>query len=371
MSTKPSPDVLVIGGGIVGCSAAYFLSKLGARVTLVERDGVAAHASGLSAGGLNPLAGDHIPGPLAELAMWSYRMHLSLWEELAERSDVAFEPRLVPWLRVALSEGDLPVLDRAQAAFEAADGFTARLLTGAEVLEMEPRITPDAIGGVYLYGNAAVDSRALTLALMTAAEGMGATFMRAEVRAIQTGEAGSVTATVTGRTLSGGSAVIAAGPWSTGVIGSKAPLPVRPLKGQILRLDPAGPAYRYDIAYPGGEAHPKPDGLVWVGATVEDIGFDARTTDAARSSLMADAVRAIPALAGSRLAEQTACHRPVTADGLPAIGRVPGHENVYAATGAGKKGILLGPAMGKAVADMAVTGQTDVPVDGFGLDRFA
>ena len=151
----------------------------------------------------------------------------------------------------------------------------------------------------------------------------------------------------------------------------RAASPIRPLKGEILRLDPPGPTYRYDIGYPGGEAHPKPDGLVWVGATVEDVGFDTHTTEVAKKSLMADAVRAIPALAHSRVAEQTACLRPVTPDGLPVIGRVPGRDGLYVVSGAGKKGILLGPAMGKALSDLVTTGRTDLPVTGLSADRFA
>jgi glycine oxidase len=374
----PSPDVIVIGGGVAGASAAFFLSLTGATVTLIERDGVANHASGMSAGGLNPLEGEHIPGALSEIAMHSYRLHLQLWEELAERSDVTFAPRIVPWISIALSEGDLPHLESAFQAFDGADGFSAEHLDTAAVLEMEPRISPDVIGGVYLYGNAAVDSRALTLALMTAAEAMGTTFIRAEVNGLSVDGARPISVAVGSDILTAGSVVVAAGPWSARLLQTAGVrLPVRPLKGEILRLDPPGPLFRHDIAYPGGEAHPKPDGLVWVGATVEDAGFDTRTSKWARERLMADAVRAIPALAKSRVAEQTACLRPVTPDGLPVVGPVPGSGSgsgsggLYIASGAGKKGILLGPAMGRAISDLVVSGRTDLPVGQFAPDRFA
>ncbi len=368
----PSPDVIVIGGGVAGASAAFFLSLSGARVTLLERDGVANHASGMSAGGLNPLEGEHIPGDLSDLAMHSYRLHLELWEELAERSDVTFSPRIVPWIRIALSESDLSDLESASQAFDGADGFSAEMLDTAAVLDIEPRISPEVIGGVYLYGNAAVDSRELTLALVTAAEAMGATFVRAEVTGLSVDGEGQISVELGSETLAAPSVVVAAGPWSAELLRpSGIELPVGPLKGEILRLDPPGPMFRHDIAYPGGEAHPKPDGLVWVGATVEDAGFDTGVSEGARARLMADAVRAIPVLAQSKLSEQTACLRPVTSDGLPAIGPVPGHDGLYIASGAGKKGILLGPAMGKAVADQVISGRTDLPVGPFAPDRFA
>jgi len=367
----PSPDIIVIGGGVAGASAAFFLALSGARVTLLERDGVAGHASGMSAGGLNPLEGEHIPGALSDFAMRSYRLHLELWEELAERSDVTFAPRIVPWIRIALSDDDLPDLESASQAFNGADGFSAEMLDRAAVLDMEPRISPDVIGGVYVYGNAAVDSHALTLALVTAAEAMGTTFVRADVTGISVDGDRQITVEVGSETLTAPSVVVAAGPWSAALLQSCGiELPVGPLKGEILRLDPPGPMFRHDIAYPGGEAHPKLDGLVWVGATVENAGFDTRTSEWARARLMADAVRAIPVLARSKVSEQTACLRPVTPDGLPVIGPVPGRDGLYIASGAGKKGILLGPAMGRAITDLVVSGRTGLPVGPFAPDRF-
>ena len=371
MTARPSPDVAVIGGGIVGCSAAYYLSRAGADVTLVERAGIASGASGNSAGGINPLEGDHIPGPLAELAIWSYRLHLDLWSELPEETSVAFSERIVPWIRIALSEDDLPDLQRSFRAFNEAPGFSASMLDSSQVLEIEPRISGAVLGGVHMYGNAAVDSRCLTLALMTAAEERGAGFVWADGWPEPKVSGASLSVAGGSEVISAGAVVVAAGPWSGRVLESAGVrLPIRPIKGEILRLDPPGPMYRQDIAYPGGEAHPKPDGLVWIGATAEEAGFDTQVTDAARRSLTADAVRAIPALADSTVALQTACLRPATSDGLPAIGRVDGRHDLYVATGGGRKGVLLGPAMGRAIADLIVDGHTGAPIAGFGPDRF-
>ena len=361
----------VVGGGIAGCAAAYYLARAGASVTLMERAGPAAGASGLSAGGLNPLEGEHIPGPLARLAMWSYRLHLDLWDELAELTGADLSGRMVPWLRIALDEDDLPDVRRSLSAFSGARGFSGRLLDPTEVMEMEPRISPGVLCGALLWGNAAVDGRALTAALMTAAGRMGARFVRAAARVRVRGSDGSVEVGAGSQRLSAGAVIVAAGPWSAGVIGpSGVDLPIRPVKGEILRIDPPGPAYRLDIAYPGGEAHPKPDGLVWIGATVEEAGFDAEPSPSARRSLMADAARAVPDLARGAVAMHTACLRPVARDGLPVIGPAAGRDDLLVASGGGKKGVLLGPAMGKAAADTAIRGWTDVPVEGLGPGRF-
>ena len=371
MTAGSSPDVVVIGGGVVGCSVAYYLSRAGADVTLVERVGVASGASGNSAGGLNPLEGDHIPGPLAELAIWSYRLHLDLWRQLPEETSVAFSERIVPWIRIALSEGDLPDLQGSFRAFDETPGFSARMLDSDQVLEIEPRISDAVLGGVHMYGNAAVDSRGLTLALMTAAEERGARFVWADGRPEPEVSGDCLSVSTGSEMIAAGAVVVAAGPWSGRSLESAGVrLPIRPIKGEILRMDPPGPMYRQDIAYPGGEAHPKPDGQVWIGATVEETGFDTRVTEAARGRLTADAVRAIPSLADSTVVLQTACLRPTTLDGLPAIGRVGGRHDLYVATGGGKKGVLLGPAMGRAIVDMIVDGHTDAPITGFSPNRF-
>ncbi len=79
----------------------------------------------------------------------------------------------------------------------------------------------------------------------------------------------------------------------------------------------------------------------------------------------------MPAMANAQLLKQTACLRPVAPDGLPILGRAPGWENVYLATGAGKKGILLSAAMGKATADLLATGTTNLPIEACGAERFA
>ena len=73
-------DVVIVGGGVIGCASAYYLAKDGVKVLVIERDGIGAHASGYAAGGLNPLEGKGIPGLLGPIAMESYRMHLRLWD---------------------------------------------------------------------------------------------------------------------------------------------------------------------------------------------------------------------------------------------------------------------------------------------------
>jgi glycine/D-amino acid oxidase-like deaminating enzyme len=161
------------------------------------------------------------------------------------------------------------------------------------------------------------------------------------------------------------------GPWSG--LASEwlgVPIDVRPLKGQIIRLRAPGPPYMSSIGWNGQYATTKPDGLVWAGTTEEEVGFDETTTSQARDEIMATLLKMVPGLGDARLVLQTACLRPMATDKLLVLGEIPGWERVYIATGGGRGGILLGPAMGRTIADLVATGVTDMPIDDFDPGRF-
>ncbi len=162
------------------------------------------------------------------------------------------------------------------------------------------------------------------------------------------------------------------GPWSAEASAwLGVPIEVRPLKGQILRLQAPGPPVTCSVGWGHNYATTKPDGLLWAGTTEEEAGFDEETTAAARDEVGAALVRMLPAMADAQVVYQTACLRPVASDGLPVVGRVPGFDRVYVATGGARKGILLGPAMGRAVADLILTGSAKIALDAFSPGRFA
>jgi glycine oxidase len=146
---------------------------------------------------------------------------------------------------------------------------------------------------------------------------------------------------------------------------------VRPLKGQILRLQAPGPPVACSVGWGHNYATTKPDGLLWAGTTEEEAGFDEETTREARDEVGAALVKMLPPMAEAQVVHQTACLRPVASDGLLLLGRAPGLERVYVATGAGRKGILLGPAMARAVADLILTGKSGLALEAFAPGRFA
>ena len=365
-------DVVIVGAGAMGCAVAYYLGMEGVGSTIVERDGVAAHASGYSAGGLNPLEGVGIPRPLGPIAIASFRIHKEIWPDLEERSGVDFAPRVVSSVRVAFDESDVNELEASFDVFDSADdSFSAGWLSGNELRELEPRISNDALCALETSGNAALDSYRYTQALARTAETIGSEIVSGKVTGIET-HGGKVTSVVTGGgKIPCGAVVFATGPWS-GEVGRwlGVEIPVEPYKGEILRMRPHWSPMDRDFQGAGVSLYRRDRDQVWVGATEEKGGFDASPSAAAKRALMSAALRLMPAMRDADLVQHTACLRPLTPDWLPIVGRALGRDNAYLATGAGKKGILLSTGIGKAVADMVVHGRTDLPVGGFGLSRF-
>ena len=126
------------------------------------------------------------------------------------------------------------------------------------------------------------------------------------------------------------------------------------------------------LNYRGNYVDSKPDGLVWTGSTEEEAGFDDNPSSAARDTIWQNAAHMAPDLADAELVKQTACLRPVTPDGIPIVDRLPGWDNLYVATGAGRKGILWSTGMCDIIANMVMQGDAGVAgAEHLKADRFA
>ena len=366
-------DVVIVGGGVAGCATAYFLSLTGVKATVIEREGIGSQASGFSSGGLNPLEGAQIPGPLAPLAMASYDLHREMCGALVEASGIDYEYRVVSLLHAAMGDGEMEALQTSHELFEAGPReFTAEWLTAEEARAAEPLFSPEIGRAVRLTGNAALDSYKLTQALKRAAEGQGATFRKGAVNGLQIGGGGVTGVILADGKLACGSLVMATGPWAREAeTWLDISIPVDPLKGETLRMDMPGVQPGHDLSGGGVSVTPKPSGQVWCGTTEEWKGFDRQPSDAVRQTILEKAVRLAPNLGNAWLVQHTACLRPVTPDWVPIVGKAPGWDNVFLATGAGKKGVLLAPGIGKATADLISEGETTLPIGACDPSRFA
>ncbi len=369
-----SSEVVIVGGGVAGCAVAYFLSLAGVKATIIEREGISSQASGFSAGGLNPLEGSCIPGPLSALAMASFKLHKELWGSLRKETGIDFYSRIVSLTKVAFSEDEVPALQESLNIFEDArlEGFSGEWLHRSEVLKVEPRLSEKLIGGVRLFGNATLNSLLYTQALAEAAQKNGATIRPGVARGVRLDNGRVLSVILADGEIACDQLVLAAGPWSREAEQwLDISVPVDPLKGEILRLEMHGPALGGDFNGAGASVYPRADGLVWCGTTEVDEGFNKEPTEAAKEKIWGAAKELMPELGLATLARHTACLRPVTPDYMPIVGRAPGWDNVYLATGAGKKGILLSTGMGKATADLMTEDVTDVPLEGCEPERFA
>lgn len=372
MSPRGAPGAVIIGGGVVGCASAYFLSGEGFEVTLVERDSVASHASGFAYGGLSPVMGIIVDDPVLPLSDAGARLHAELAGTLPAESGVDYEYRAKKGLTLALSASEVEGLRVAYDWLTAHHDGEVRWFDRDALLALEPRVGESAIAGLFTDRSSEVEPYRFTLALWQAAEKRGAVMRNARVNGlVRTGGAVTGVRLEGGGEIHAGAVVLAAGPWS----GEAAAwlgidLPVSPLKGQILRLKAPGDPLAVSLSWADNYATTKPDGLLWAGTTEEHAGFDENPSAAGRDAIMRALVDVLPYLAEAELVQHTACLRPVAPDGLPVIGPAPGCQGAFIATGAGRKGILLGPAMGRTVADLVMSRPAPFDISGLSPDRF-
>jgi D-amino-acid dehydrogenase len=208
---------------------------------------------------------------------------------------------------------------------------------------------------------ARVDGRLMGAALERAALECGVTLRQESVSDVLALDADAV--------------VIAGGAWTPQVADQLGvSLPIAPLRGQIVHLDlPEHDTASWPIVQPvfGYYMVPWDDAHVAVGATVEDVGFAAEVTAGGVHEVLRETLRVLPGLAPARMREVRVGLRPVSGDDLPVLGRVPGHENVFVATGHGANGLLLGPVSGALVADLVLGNEPALDLAPFDAARFS
>jgi glycine oxidase len=163
------------------------------------------------------------------------------------------------------------------------------------------------------------------------------------------------------------------GPW-TGLFSSSLgfPIPIRPQKGQTLRVRASGPHFTNVLAWGSNySTTTRQDELVYHGATHEDAGFNEEPSVEGRDKLIDNLITLVPSMEEAELILQTACLRPLSADGLPIIGEAPGWNGVYLATGHWTKGILLSPVTGRIITELILKGATSIPIKPFSVTRFS
>lgn len=358
-------DVVVIGGGVIGCAVAYYLAKQGTSVTIVERERVGSGASSVNSGVISMAT--KRPGRTLDLAMASQRLYQGLAVELGADLDYQVTGSLI----IAESETEAGFVEDL-ARQQRAAGVTAEIVSAQRCRELNPLLEGRLLSGVYCPTDAQVDPFKVTQAYARAAQNRGVRILSGTaVHGIETRN-GRVANIATSRgTIVARCVVNAAGAWADAVgamIGVRHD--VKPRRGQCVILEAVEdmPPVRVSGAsqllakHAAAESDGNPhvsfsytarpaSGTTMLGSTNEFVGFDTATTRAGLAGICQAAAALMPRLARLHAVRAWAGLRPYCASG-PLLGRVGGPEGYAVATGHGGDGVALAPITGAYVAEV-------------------
>ena len=359
-------DAAIVGGGIIGLSAALALRDAGKRVLVLDQQ-QAMHEASWAAAGMLAANDPHNPAEMHALAVYSERLYPAFLERVK-----------------ALSGREIPIRSRQTLeGLPKDESGPGRRVTAEEMEALAPGLQAGLQGGelvFWLMEESSLDPCDLTEILPGAIRAAGIE-LREHTQVLRVERDGDVhrltaahragekteEAQFTARHV-----VFATGAWSAPVEHAPA---VEPRKGQLVMLNLRGPEQTVcTLRVPGLYIVPRGDGNYVVGATLEDTGFDQSTSEPMIADLVRRAVALWPPLAGASRGPAWAGLRPMSADGLPVIGPLmPGEKEptLWVATGHFRNGILLAPGTAHVLRDLILGRVPEVSMEGFGVSRFA
>ena len=346
-----TPDVLVVGGGIIGAACARALAAAGATVEIVDSGAEAGIATQASAGMLAPLAEAPQDDPIMGLGVRARDLYRDLVPAIQNETGVNVHLSTDGILKVAFTEEEEDAA-RDAIAWQRQQGLNSEWLTAGELVDRAPGVSPDARGALLAPEDGALEPLSLLEGLLVSAARHGARLVRA-TRVLEVLRDGDRVRGV--RTSAGdhpaGTVVLCAGAWAGRIGGLPRPLSVEPIRGQMVAFPrPAGD--RGVILYGGGGYVLCRGDELLAGSTMEHAGFDPSVTADGRATVHAKAARLMPALANATPGRAWAGLRPVTPDGNPIVGKDPTLRGLLYATGHGRNGILFAGLTGDLIASL-------------------
>lgn len=383
------PDVLIVGGGIVGTSTAYYLARKGVSVMLLEAADIAGGTSGSCDRAI--MIQSKNPGPLLEIALAGASIYKSLEKDLGEDLEYNSQGGMIIIEREEEMKVMESIVERQRKA-----GIDVRLIGREEALLRQPAVSPHILGATYWDGDADVNPMCVCFAMSRAARAMGA---RINPGTRVTGllmEKGRVIGV---RTPSGEiraeKTVVATGVWTPDLVKTAGlKIPIIPRKGQIIVTERLSPIIRGNVlsgSYiackhspelaekEGGEDSKLGIGLslgqtrsgnLLIGGSREFAGYDRSISSEVLRAIAGNAVRLFPVLKNVHFIRSFAGLRPYTPDGLPILGSVGERPGLYIAAGHEGDGIALGPVTGSIMADLIAAVPAGWDLTPFKPERF-
>jgi glycine oxidase len=361
-----SGDVVILGGGVIGLTTAYYLAQAGVRVVVCDRGKVGQEASWAGAGILPPSDPGAARHPADRLRAVSGRLFPTLSAALREETGIDNG-----FTRCGGLEWPDP-MDSAADHEWYGEGVATELLDEASLRQMEPALAANLgpvrrVPGMAQLRNPwhlrALAAGCARTGLVKLREGEAATRLLLEggrVRAVET---------ATGP-IHGEAFLLATGAWTDLLLRPLGQAPgIYPVRGQIALLNPGRTLFRHILAWGPRYLVPRLDGRILVGSTEEDAGFEKRNTAEAIQELLRLAIRLVPPLAAATLEQCWSGLRPGSPDGLPFLGRVPGAANLFIAAGHFRAGIQLSPGTAILMKELILGEPLSLPLDAFRLDR--
>jgi glycine oxidase len=361
---------------VIGCSIAYHLSLAGVRVTVLEREHLAAGASGVAAGMLAAQVEAPFAHPFFELTVQGRAEHAGLAERLLDEVGLDVEYRQTGILRVAQTESERVDLQR-MLRWQTERSLRSEWIENRDLGECEPLLSGVAgrllAGGAWFPDEGQVRSPRLVQALAAASTHRGARVLEGTWAIGFQASGDRITGVRTpAGVLEAETVVLAAGVWSPDLaLGLGLDLPVAPVKGQIATLRALNETLRQVVWSGDCYLVPRVDGQVILGATQEDGNYDARPTLAGIGALSEAALELLPWTGQLTLEGVWAGLRPDAPDRYPIVGAAPGWPNLFLATAHFRNGVLLGPLTGRYLAQQITTGTVTPELAPFGVERFS
>jgi glycine oxidase len=356
-------EIVIIGGGVIGLLTARELSASGADVTLVEMGGTGQESSWAGGGILSPLYPWRYAGSVTALASWSQQVYPDLCSDLFEETGVDPE----------YHRSGLMILDPEQhevaLTWAEAEQVALQLIDRAEIATKEPGLQTRESEALWLPEVGQIRNPRLTKALRSAIEKRVRIREREEVLELRQDEGRVAGVRTTKGEIAAERVIVCTGAWTAQLLSKIGRKPdIRPVRGQMILFFAKPGQIRHVTLFRDHYVIPRKDGRVLIGSTLEEAGFEKRTTAEAKEELYRIAVDLFPLLKRTPIEDHWAGLRPGSPSGIPYIGPYPDLAGLYVNAGHFRNGLVTGPASARLIADLVLGRDPILPPSPYGLD---